>query len=59
MAELWLDSLEALAAAGSTDAGRAASAALADPEAALFASTPALDIRSHEQAFLRTRLFQS
>ena len=38
---------------------QAAARALADPEAALFASTPALDIRSHEQAFLRTRLFQS
>jgi len=33
--------------------------ALADPEACLFTCTPALDIRSHEQAFLRTRLFQS
>jgi urease accessory protein len=33
--------------------------ALADPEGALFTCTPALDIRSHEQAFLRTRLFQS
>jgi urease accessory protein len=33
--------------------------ALADPEGSLFTCTPALDIRSHEQAFLRTRLFQS
>jgi urease accessory protein len=33
--------------------------AIADPEAALFTCTPALDIRSYEQAFLRTRLFQS
>jgi len=33
--------------------------ALADPEGALFTCTPALDIRSHQQAFLRTRLFQS
>ena len=30
-----------------------------DPEGALFSSTPALDIRAHQQAFLRTRLFQS
>jgi urease accessory protein len=41
------------------DLMRAADRALADPDAMLFASTPALDIRSHEQAFLRTRLFQS
>ena len=32
---------------------------LLDPEASLFSSTPALDIRCHQQAFLRTRLFQS
>jgi urease accessory protein len=32
---------------------------LDDPEACLFTCTPALDIRSHQQAFLRTRLFQS
>lgn len=32
---------------------------LADPDGSLFTCTPALDIRSHEQAFLRTRLFQS
>lgn len=32
---------------------------LADPEACLFTCTPALDIRSHQQAFLKTRLFQS
>jgi urease accessory protein len=38
---------------------RAVERALADPEAMLFTCTPALDIRSHEQAFLRTRLFQS
>jgi urease accessory protein len=38
---------------------RAVERALADPEACLFTCTPALDIRSHEQAFLRTRLFQS
>lgn len=33
--------------------------ALADPEACLFTCTPALDIRSHQQAHLHTRLFQS
>jgi urease accessory protein len=33
--------------------------ALEDPEGSLFTCTPALDIRSHQQAFLRTRLFQS
>jgi urease accessory protein len=33
--------------------------AMADPEAGLFTCTPALDIRSHQQAFLRTRLFQT
>ena len=38
---------------------RAVERALADPEACLFTCTPALDIRSHEQAFLPTRLFQS
>lgn len=32
VAELWLDSLDALVAAGSSDAGRAASAALLDDE---------------------------
>ena len=32
---------------------------LADPESSLFTCTPALDIRSHQQAFLKTRLFQS
>lgn len=41
------------------DLARAVDRALEDPEAALFTCTPALDIRSHEQAFLRTRLFQS
>jgi urease accessory protein len=30
-----------------------------DPEASLFAATPALDIRAHQQLFLHTRLFQS
>lgn len=33
--------------------------ALADPETCLFTCTPALDIRSHQQAHLHTRLFQS
>jgi urease accessory protein len=33
--------------------------AIADPERSLFTSTPALDVRSHQQAQLRTRLFQS
>jgi len=33
--------------------------AVEDPEACLFTCTPALDIRSHQQALLRTRLFQS
>jgi urease accessory protein len=37
----------------------AAERALADPEASLFTCTPALDIRSHQQARLHTRLFQS
>ena len=31
----------------------------ADPEAALFTCTPALDLRSHQQGQLHTRLFQS
>jgi urease accessory protein len=30
-----------------------------EPETHLFTCTPALDIRAHQQAFLRTRLFQS
>jgi urease accessory protein len=38
---------------------RAVARALADPHGSLFTCTPALDVRSHEQAFLRTRLFQS
>jgi urease accessory protein len=33
--------------------------AIDDPDTMLLTCTPALDIRSHEQAFLRTRLFQS
>jgi urease accessory protein len=33
--------------------------AITDPEASLFTCTPALDIRSHQQAHLHTRLFQS
>jgi urease accessory protein len=32
---------------------------LDDPEACLFTCTPALDVRSRQQALLRTRLFQS
>ena len=38
---------------------RAVEGALENPEGALFTCTPALDIRSHQQAFLHTRLFQS
>jgi urease accessory protein len=38
---------------------RAVDGALADPLGSLFTCTPALDIRSHQQAFLHTRLFQS
>jgi hypothetical protein len=30
-----------------------------DPEASLFAATPALYIQAHQQCMLRTRLFQS
>ena len=41
------------------DLAHAVQRALQDPVGALFTCTPALDIRSHEQAFLRTRLFQS
>lgn len=33
--------------------------AIEDPEASLFTCTPALDLRSHQQAHLHTRLFQS
>ena len=33
--------------------------AIADPEGSLFTCTPALDIRSHQQGHLHTRLFQS
>jgi urease accessory protein len=33
--------------------------AIEDPEGSLFTCTPALDIRSHQQAHLHTRLFQS
>jgi urease accessory protein len=39
--------------------GAAVERALADPNAYLFTCTPALDIRSHQQAHLHTRLFQS
>jgi urease accessory protein len=37
----------------------AAAAVLEDPDASMFSFTPALDIRSAQQARLRTRLFQS
>ena len=49
----------ALLADAHDDLSRAAERALADPQGGLFTCTPALDVRSHEQAFLRTRLFQS
>jgi urease accessory protein len=42
-----------------SDIAGAVRRAIDDPETMLFTCTPALDIRSHEQAFLRTRLFQS
>ena len=32
---------------------------LHDPEASLFSATPAADLHAHQQAFLRTRLFQT
>ena len=38
---------------------RAVDRAMADPEDCLFTATPALDIRSHQQQHLHTRLFQS
>jgi urease accessory protein len=38
---------------------RAVDRVLEAPQASLFTCTPAIDIRSHQQAFLRTRLFQS
>ena len=38
---------------------RAVDRAMTDPESCLFTATPALDIRSHQQQHLRTRLFQS
>jgi urease accessory protein len=50
---------QALLADAHDDLSRAVDRALADPEGCLFTCTPALDVRSHEQAFLRTRLFQS
>ena len=37
----------------------AVDSALADPEAGMFTSTPALDIRCHQQAGLYSRMFQS
>jgi len=50
---------QALLADVHDDLSRAVERALDDPEGSLFTCTPALDVRSHEQAFLRTRLFQS
>lgn len=38
---------------------RVVDAVLDDPDGAFFACTPAIDIRSHQQASLATRLFQS
>jgi len=38
---------------------RRVEAVLREPEESLFAATPALDVRAHQQAFLHTRLFQS
>lgn len=38
---------------------RAVARAQANPDRNLFTCTPALDVRAHHQAFLRTRLFQS
>jgi len=37
----------------------AAERAAANPLASLYAATPALDVRAHQQAYLHTRLFQS
>jgi urease accessory protein len=39
--------------------GTAVARAIEDPEGSLFTCTPALDLRSHQQASLHTRLFQS
>ncbi len=39
--------------------GAAVARAIDDPEGSLFTCTPALDLRSHQQASLHTRLFQS
>ena len=39
--------------------GAAVARAIADPEGSLFTCTPALDVRSHQQASLHTRLFQT
>jgi urease accessory protein len=39
--------------------GAAVTRAIDDPEGSLFTCTPALDLRSHQQASLHTRLFQS
>jgi len=50
---------QALIAESHDGLAQAVARVLSNPEASLFTCTPALDIRSHEQAFLRTRLFQS
>ena len=39
--------------------GAAVARTIADPEGSLFTCTPALDLRSHQQASLHTRLFQT
>ena len=41
------------------DLASAVAGAIADPQGCLFTCTPALDLRSHQQASLRTRLFQT
>jgi urease accessory protein len=38
---------------------RAVARILTNPRASLFSATPAIDLRAHQQAYLRTRLFQS
>jgi len=50
---------QALLADAHDGLARAVDRAIADPRPAMFTCTPALDVRSHEQAFLRTRLFQT
>jgi len=50
---------QALLAEAHDGLSRAVDRAVEDPEGSMFTCTPALDVRSHEQAFLRTRLFQT